>query len=273
MSSEIQANLTNSLVFFLLWLFCKMCIQKFIEKWKFKMPENRLRRSVQIQNFMFFALAFGFMIIWATALKNFALSVVVIASAIAISFKEYIMCFLGGILKAGSDYFLIGDRIRVGDFRGDVINQNPFTTTLFEVGPGDIYHNYTGKKIILPNSLFLTTPVINESYGSKYVLHTFSIFLERTCDWRTFKKILEKSSHTVCSGFLDKAQSYFNTMAKKSGLEPPVATPTVTVGMSHLYSVELVVRIAAPFKQKGDLEQKILAMTFDEELDLQARVK
>lgn len=265
MNSEIYNNLMSSLVFVSLWLACKIAIQRSIERWKFKAPETRLRWSVQIQNLMFFTLAVGLMLIWAAALKTFALSVVVIASAIAISFKEYIMCFLGGLLKASSDYFVIGDRIRVGDLRGDVINQTPFTTTLFEVGPNSSYHSYTGRKIILPNSLFLTSPVINESYGSKYILHTFSLTLDRGSEWQKLKKNLQEAADEVCFEFVEKAQSYFNAMAKKSGLEPPTAKPNIRVGFSSSSSVELVVRIAAPIKQKGELEQEILSLVFEKE--------
>lgn len=263
MDKEIIQNLTSSGIYFIGWVICKFAVQRSISKWKFKAPEARLRWYVQIRNLMFFMLIFGLMLIWASALKTFALSIVVIASAIAISLKEYIMCFIGGFLKASSNHFVIGDRISVNGLRGDVINHTPFTTTLFEVGPNKEHQQHTGRRVTIPNSIFLLQPVINETYGSKYTFHTFRVCVDRTSDWKLLKKNLETISQEVCFEHIENAQNYFNYLARKGDFATPQASPKITLDFSGYTKVEMVVRIPVPVKQKEELEQEILARVFD----------
>ena len=41
-------------------------------------------------------------------------------------------------MRATSRSFKLGDRIEIGDYRGDVIDYNLFTTTILETGPGKL---------------------------------------------------------------------------------------------------------------------------------------
>lgn len=263
MDTEIIQNLTSSVIYIISWILLRFAIQRSVVKWRFKSTETRLRWAVQIRNLLFFALVLGLMLIWASALKTFALSVVVIASAIAIGCKEYIMCFLGGLLKASSDHFVVGDRVTINDFRGDVINHTPFTTTLFEVGPGKKHHQYTGKKITIPNSVLLTTPVINENHGGSYSFHTFSVRVPRESDWKNFLQHLQKASNKVCDEYINNAQMYFNYLGRKGNFDPPKVDPLITLGFDDEESVEMVVRVPTPAKDKDLLEQEILKIAYE----------
>ena len=107
------------------------------------LPTSDIRRSwiVQIQNL---TISVG-----AGEIQEFAFSLAAAAVALVIGTKELIMCFLGGVLKMGSRAFRIGDRIEVNGLRGDVVDMNFFTTTVFEIGPGHILHQYTGRKLVI----------------------------------------------------------------------------------------------------------------------------
>lgn len=261
-NEDIIQNGISSGIFLVCWILLKFAVSKSISNWKFKEIESRRKWMVQIRNLMFFGLVLGLMLIWASALKTFALSIVVIASAIAIGCKEYIMCFLGGLLKAGSNHFSIGDRITIGHYRGDVINHTPFTTTLFEVGPGEHFHQYTGSKITIPNSVLLTTSVVNETHGSKYTLHTFQIKVPRDSDWHDTKKRILEAANEVCSSHVKNAQGYFNHLARKRDIDAPNAEPKVFVGLHDEDSVEFVVRVPALSKDVGKTEQEIIERAF-----------
>src|SRR5690606_21856396 len=118
------------------------------------------------------------------------LSVVALAVALVVATKELILCITGSILKTGAQSFKIGDRIQIKDFRGDVIDQNLFATTIMEIGPGKLTHQRTGRVTVLPNSLFVSEPVINESYTHDYVLHVFTVPFKRQDDWQSAQKSL-----------------------------------------------------------------------------------
>ena len=259
---EIIRNSISSGFFLIAWVLLKYGLYKFLDSVKFREIERRRRLTSNMRNLMFFTLVFGLMLIWASALKTFALSIVVIASAIAVGCKEYIMCFLGGLLKAGSNHFTIGDRIHIANVRGDVVAHTLFTTTLFEIGPGEGYNHCTGKKIVVPNSILLTSCVVNETNGGRYILHNFKIKVCRKKNWIKIKEDLERSSSDLTKEYLDQAQSYFDYYARKKDMDLICVTPKVFVGLDLEDSVEFVVRVPCLIKEKSDIEQKIIHNVF-----------
>jgi hypothetical protein len=124
--------------------------------------ELRRRSIIQIRRASWFLLLFGSLFIWGPKFQGLAVSLLAFAVAIVLAFKELILCVLGAMLKTSARSFTIGDRIEINDLRGDVFDHTLLTTTLLEVGPGKATHQHTGRKIVIPNSLFLNTPVMND---------------------------------------------------------------------------------------------------------------
>ncbi|GAB4551106.1 MAG: mechanosensitive ion channel family protein [Phycisphaerales bacterium] len=224
---------------------------------------NDLRRrwAAQIRLVTLLLLLLGLLMIWGTALKTFALSIVAIAAAIVIATKELIMCLSGTLLRASGRAYQIGDRVEIGAFRGDVIDQTLLTTSLLEVGPGTAFHQHTGRLIVVPNSTLLTTPVVNESFTDDYVLHAFSVALAPGDDWREAESALMQSARDECGSYLREAQRHMMDMVKREGLEALSVEPRVTIrmdGTGSAGSITLLVRVAVPARRKGRIEQAVL---------------
>ena len=69
--------------------------------------------------------------------------------AIVLATKEIIMCLSGAIYRASSGTFKVGDRVEIGAFRGDVIDQTLLATTILEIGPGQAIHQHSGRTVTL----------------------------------------------------------------------------------------------------------------------------
>jgi small-conductance mechanosensitive channel len=221
---------------------------------------------VQIKNTSIILIIIGLFFVWGSELRTFALSIVAIAAALVLATKELILCFLGGIMRATTRPFKLGDRIEMHspvNLRGDVINQTFLTTTLFEIGPGRSAHQYTGKTVIIPNSIFLTAPIFNESKASSYRLHTFSIFRPNSINIKRHQEVLLKAANTVCSDYIEQAQSYLQNIEDVEGLEAPTAEPRVFVSFPDKDTVELIVRIPIHSIRAGKTEQAILSSYID----------
>ncbi|MFG1483273.1 mechanosensitive ion channel family protein [Halobacteriovorax sp. HFRX-2_2] len=196
--------------------------------------------------------------IYSTELKNLAFSLAALMVAIVLITKELSLNIMGGIYKTFSGGFIIGDTIEIEGKRGSVIDRDLFTTTLLEVGPNKTSHNYTGRSIIVPNSIFLTNRVTNESFLKSFVLHTFKVILSPDCDWEKAEKILLERSEFYCSEYFEQAQVVLNKLFTKSHLETPILKPRVQINFTSKDEIELNVRITAPARTKGSVEQKIL---------------
>lgn len=213
---------------------------------------------VNIRNVLALVFLFGVAVIWATQLRTMALSIVAIGAAVVLAIRDPLACMGGTFVKTISQSFSIGDRIEIDGIRGDVIDQNIFTTTILEIGPGHLTHGYTGRAVSIPNALFLTKSLVNESYTDHYVLHVFTIPLSAKTNWKTAEKWLMDASVEVCRPFADQARIHFEQLGRRRGLDTPSTEARVTMTITKPDQIELIARVCVPARQKGKVEQAIL---------------
>lgn len=219
----------------------------------------RRRWLVQSRNAFMLLLVLGLVMVWGEELRTLALSVVAIAVAIVVATKELILCISGSILKMASRSFSIGDRIQVKDFRGDVIDHNLLATTILEVGPGRLTHQRTGRMTVIPNALFVSEPVVNESYTHDHILHVFTVPFKREDDWHTAQDALLASARRHCAPYVADVRRHMEQLSRLRGLDVPNVEPRVTIQVPAAGEVNLVVRIPAKSAQRSHLEQAIIA--------------
>ncbi|OFE13525.1 hypothetical protein PHACT_10560 [Pseudohongiella acticola] len=242
-------------------LIARALVSRFIRRQVDSM-ELRRRWLVQTRNGFILLLMLGLALIWGEELRTLALSIVAIAVAFVVATKELIMCITGSILKAGAGSFSIGDRIQIREFRGDVIDQNLLATTILEVGPGKLTHQRTGRMAVIPNALFVSEPVINESFTHDYVLHVFTVPFKRDDDWRSAQQAIVESARRQCAPFLEEVRRYMNRLSVSRGLEPPSVDPRVTMQVPVAGEIHLIVRVPVKSGQRGFIEQAIMSEVF-----------
>lgn len=255
---EVERNLIASLIFLCAFWILKWFIIRALRKWKSPNPTIRHRWIFHVRNGFFSLMVLGTVVIWASEIRSFAISIAAVAAALVIATKELILCFLGGLLKGSTRPFEIGDRIQVGEHRGDVMEHNFVTTTLYEVGPGSNLHQYTGRNIEIPNSLFLVHPIVNETHKQKFVLHTFKVPLMLRDDWRAAEKALLEAAREVSKIYIQEAKAHFEKMGEVQGIQAPSTDPRITLHFPEPKKIDLVVRMPAPSLRKGRVEQSVI---------------
>lgn len=254
--SGYSRPITSLVLIFLLWAI-RSTLTRNIRKTGWR-TEDKRKWYVLIRNWSTSVLIIGLVVIWATELQTFALSVVALTGALIISGKELLLCIHGGLLRSFNNLFKIGDRIEIDNIRGDVIDTNLFITKVLEIGPQNFTHQFTGRSIIIPNSLFLTKELINESFLHKYVLHVFKLSFPRTVDWEHAEACMKEAAHNECKNFIENAQKSMDSLAIREGLEVPKAEPRITYKFTNPNELEMIVRVPSPASRKGNIEQQIL---------------
>jgi small-conductance mechanosensitive channel len=225
-------------------------------------PERRIQFLVQSRNAAIFIFLASVAVLWAEQLQTIAFSLAAVAVALVIATKELILCVSGTVLRISARSFRLGDRIEVGSTRGDVIDIGPLTTTLLEVGPEPSIHKLTGRAVVIPNSLFLTTAVVNETFTDEYVLHTTRVELEVDADWRDAERTLLEAASDICAQYIPDARENMERVGHKHGLEPPTVEPRVWVS-TRTTGIGLILRYPAPIRHRGQVEQSILRAYLD----------
>lgn len=255
--NEVIRNLLFSIVLAIVVLLIRNLTVRAMGR--IRMPADAKRRlMVQVKNTSYLLFAFLLFVIWAAELRTFAVSLVAIAAALVIATKEILLCIMGGILRTTNQLFSVGDRIEIGDARGDVIDHNFLVTKLYEIGPGKEFHQFTGRVVNIPNSAFLSQAVINETAVGSYVLHVFRVTLPYDQEIKSKYERLLAIASEVCSEYMDEAHHHFARLSRKEGLEMPNLQPRITVSLNAKDSVDYVVRVPVKSGLKGRIEQLIL---------------
>lgn len=258
LSGPLLYMLISTALLILAIIIFRMLIARFIRR-NVSSPELRRRWLAQSRNGLFLILLLGIISIWGEELRTLALSIVAIAVAFVVATKELILCVTGSILKTGAGSFNIGDRIQIKDFRGDVIDQNLLATTILEVGPGKITHQRTGRMTVIPNALFVSEPVINESYTHDYILHVFTVPFKREDDWQGAQEAFLEAANRQCKPYLKEVRSHMKRLSEERGLDVPTVEPRVTIQVPTADEVHLIVRIPAKSGQRSYIEQSVLS--------------
>ncbi|MDK2973092.1 MAG: hypothetical protein PWP23_2847 [Candidatus Sumerlaeota bacterium] len=253
-----KTRLPSTLILLLLLFIVRALLHRRIQRIKTDDPIEHQRWNATARNVLLALLAAGLVLIWAEQLRTFAVSVVAIAAAIVIATKELILCVSGYVLKTASKGFHIGDRIEVNGLRGDVIDHRVLSTTILEIGPGTTSHQHTGRAIVLPNSIFVSSAVINETYTDEYVLHIFTVPVAEDSDWQAAERRLLEAARIECAPYLEQAKHHMEVLQRQHGLVPMTIDPRVMLQMPEPDRINLLLRIPVPARRKGRIEQQIL---------------
>ncbi|MGH7231452.1 MAG: mechanosensitive ion channel family protein [Nitrospiraceae bacterium] len=256
--SPVLPYLLKSVILLAVVLLARVVLVRAVLRSEALTVETRRRWVLNIRNSMVLIFVTGLVFIWFHELSTFAVSLVAIAVAIVLATKELILCLSGAVLRAGTNAFTLGDRIEIQGMRGNVLDQNLLATTLLEIGPGHTSSQYTGRAVIVPNSLLLSHPVINETYMKDFVVHIMTIPLGAHDDWQCAEKLLLEIAMSECAPFLPNAQRHMKKLEGKAWLDAPSVQPRVSIQIPEPGRLNLLLRIPAPAHRTSRLEQAIL---------------
>ncbi|MBW1906996.1 MAG: mechanosensitive ion channel family protein [Deltaproteobacteria bacterium] len=244
-----------TLILFLTVMILRYAAVGFVRR---RLPSNdkfQLRWAAQIRGFSYAILALGLFIIWAAELQALAVSFAVLAMAVVWAMRETFACVQGAAYRISSNAFQVGDRINVGGVRGDVIDTGLLGTLVLEVAQG---HQRTGRTISIPNSLFMTEPVLNESLAGEYMLHLMTIPVDRNSDLAAIERKALTAAQEACAGFIDDVRHPMAARYRRHGLNPPIVDPRITYQVVDKNTVNILLRIPTPIRLERQVEQRVL---------------
>ena len=221
--------------------------------------EAKRKKVVAIRNGVGAAAMVLIIMVWSTELKTFIVSLIAIAAAVVLATKEVIMSMIGGMVRATTQRYQIGDRIEIKDFRGDVIDISLLSTTLMELNPTQGIQMYTGKVVFVPHSLILTESLRVHHSTSAFNVHTFSIPVASGQNIATEQIRLQAICMNACAPYMPDAEKNFQLIQDHTSIDMPSATPKTLMHSDSKGSWWLTSRIVVPLKKVQAVEQEIIA--------------
>ncbi len=142
-------------------------------------------KGSQYAFFIILALTLG--PIWLGQVGNFATYLGLMAAGLAIALQEPLTDLVGWAFILLRRPFAVGDRIEVGENKGDVIDIRMFQFSMLEVGGWVEADQSTGRVIHVPNGSVFRRDVINYSQGLDYIWDELPVRITFESDWEKAK--------------------------------------------------------------------------------------
>ncbi len=153
--------------------------------------------------------------IWIYETKDILTFLGLFSAGLAFALKDLVSSFLGWIIINSHKPFALGDRIKVGDSIGDVIEINWFYTTIIEVTQtSNAYGQSTGRLIHIPNIKLLNAEVINGTGSFPYSWNEIEIKLSLDSNWEKAKEIILDKAKDILGNMEEEVREALDMAAK-----------------------------------------------------------
>ncbi|MBC3765133.1 mechanosensitive ion channel family protein [Neptunicella marina] len=250
-----QYKLLVSLAVLLLFILLKYATVQLIKRNAKKKGKDKRDLVNTIKNLLNFLIIIVVLNLWADELQKFAFSIAAFMVAIVLATREFIQCLLGFIYLASTRPFRVGDWIQIGDHCGEVTATDWTKLTILEVDMET--YNFSGKTLILPNSLLINQPIKNLNYLKRYVSHHFVITRDMSVNPYNFIDELTQKAAEHCQHFHDVAIRYSQIIEKRLEVSIPGPEAHIYISTSNLGDTCTEFTIFCPTEQALEIEQKI----------------
>jgi small-conductance mechanosensitive channel len=194
--------------------------------------------------------------VWFIGFRSFATFAGLVSAGLAIALRDIIANLAGWVFLVWRRPFVVGDRIQIGEHRGDVIDIRVFQFSLMEVGNWVDADQSTGRVLHVPNGLVITQPVANYSRGFPYIWNEIPVLITFESDWKKAKEILLEIVTNRPEALSERAEQALREASKKFFIRYPTLTPTVYTTVKES-GVLLTLRYLCPPRRRRGTEQSI----------------
>lgn len=127
------------------------------------------------------------------------------SAALGWALQRPITGLAGWIMVILKKPFQIGDRILIGNVKGDVVDINITHTHLSEVGGTIASEEVSGRTVLIPNSKLFEQDIINYTLTDDYILDEVSVAVTYESNLDNAIKIAEDAVKKVTKGFVSDA--------------------------------------------------------------------
>jgi small-conductance mechanosensitive channel len=195
---------------------------------------------------------------WYTAAASLGLISLVLGFAL----QTPITSLIGWVYILVREPYRVGDRIRIGDARGDVIDVDYLDTTLWEVGGEHLagFHP-SGRLIKFPNANVLKEPVYNYSWPLfPYIWNEIRFQIAYDSDLEYVTETLRTAAEEEMGEVMMKRVRLFRDLLARTPVDQVHVSekPAVFFRVSENTWIEAVVRYVVDPKESGRVKTRLL---------------
>jgi len=187
----------------------------------------RFKKLINLLGYVCFTI--GLLFIFNAKLSGIGTALGVAGAGIAFALQEVIVSVAGYVTIHTSHFFKVGDRVKLGGIKGDVVDIGILRTTLMEIGDwvsGDLYN---GKLVRVANSFVFKEPVYNYSGDFPFLWDEITIPIKTTGDYEYAKKTFQEILQKEVGEYSNSSQKSWDRMIGTYSLENARVQPMISM--------------------------------------------
>lgn len=188
-SLAIQGKIVSSLIAVLLIALARSLLLRLALR-RTENPRSAYRWR-KTSSYIMWVLAFFFVgRIWFQGVEAISTYLGLISAGIAIALRDPLVNLAGWLFILWRRPFEVGDRIELGEVRGDVIDLRLFSFSMLEIGNWVEGDQTTGRIMQIPNGRIFSFPLANYNKGFSFVYEEVPVLITFESNWREAEALL-----------------------------------------------------------------------------------
>src|SRR5271163_3719799 len=192
---------------------------------------------------------------------SFALGVA--GAGVAVALQDLLASIAGAFSIGFSKLYVVGDRVQIGETRGDVIDISLMRTTLMEVGSWVGRDLYSGRIVRIPNNAVLKGSVFNYSQGFRFIWDQIKVVFTVASDAGLARAMLLRVANEVIGEYLVEAQNSWNAVSDDYRTENPPIEPVVALAVNG-GSLEFILSYVVDYTKRTGMQDRMFTNIVDE---------
>jgi len=194
--------------------------------------------------------------VWLGGITGLAASIGLISAGVAIALHAPLTNLAGWLFLTVRRPFTVGDRIQIGEHKGDVIDLRLFAFSLVEIGNWVAADQSTGRILHIPNGKVFQETVANFTQGFNFIWDEVAVTVTFESNWRKAKELLTEISHRHAAVSSDEAARQVRNAASKYMIRFEYLTPIVWTSVADI-GVTLTIRFLTDPRRRRSAEAAI----------------
>lgn len=194
--------------------------------------------------------------IWISNFQSITTFLGLLSAGIAIALKDIFVNIAGWMLIYIKKPFDVGDRIQIGEFKGDVVDLRLMHFSILEVGNWVDAEQSTGRIIHIPNGKVFTDPQANYSQGFDYIWNEQQLYISLDSDYKKAQQILKEIMYALMQDSFKNIERAMMKAHKEHFIHFGQYTPTVYTKINER-GIQLSLRYLCHPRKRRVYEQQV----------------
>jgi len=255
---RLLAILIGTAVILLISYFIKRTLKRNI-----KSNDNKYRARKAVNIFAYLLIVSVVLFVYSDKLGNIGVALGVAGAGIAFALQEVIISIAGWFSIMIGGVVGVGQRIKVGDVKGDIIDIGILNTTVMEIGDwvaGDLYN---GRIVSISNSFVFKEKIHNYSAEYPFLWDEIIVPLRTESDYQLARKVFTNILNEVCGDYATSSEKQWGNLTYKYRVEEAQVQPMVTLQFDENWT-SFTLRYIVDYKKRRSTKDIIYTRLLDE---------